>query len=79
MFDRRVAVNHELAEGDYEQCFACRRPLDETDRASAQYRPGVSCPHCHDKLTPAQRRRFSERQRQVRLAARRGEKHIGPG
>ena len=77
VFDSRVAVNHDLGEGDYEQCFACRRPITENDMASEKYRPGVSCPSCHDDLTPAQRRRFSERQRQVELAQRRGEKHIG--
>ena len=77
VFDSRVAVNHDLGEGDYEQCFACRRPITEQDMASEKYRPGVSCPSCHDDLTPAQRRRFSERQRQVELAQRRGEKHIG--
>ena len=77
VFDSRVAVNHDLAEGDYEQCFACRRPLNEADRASEKYLPGVSCPRCHDDLTPARRRRFSERQRQVELADNRGEKHIG--
>jgi len=77
VFDGRVAVNHELAEGGYEQCFACRHPLTKADMTSAQYQPGVSCPHCHDHLTPQQRQRFSERQRQVQLAERRGEKHIG--
>ena len=77
VFDSRVAVNHDLGEGDYEQCFACRRPITEKDMASEKYQPGVSCPRCHDELTPAQRRRFSERQRQVELAQRRGKKHIG--
>lgn len=77
VFDGRVAVNHELAEGGYEQCFACRHPITEADMASAQYQAGVSCPHCHDNLTPQQRRRFRERQRQVELARSRGEKHIG--
>ena len=77
VFDSRVAVNHDLGEGDYEQCFACRRPITDKDMASEKYQPGVSCPHCHDDLTPAQRRRFSERQRQVELAVSRGEKHIG--
>ena len=77
VFDSRVAVNHDLGEGDYEQCFACRRPITEKDMASEKYQPGVSCPRCHDDLTPAQRRRFSERQRQVELAESRGEKHIG--
>ena len=77
VFDGRVAVDHELAEGEYEQCFACRRPLSQDDVASEKYQPGVSCPRCHDELTPEQRRRFSERQRQVELAESRGEKHIG--
>ena len=79
VFDSRVAIDHELEEGEYEQCYACRRPVDETDMASEKYLPGVSCPHCHDELTPEQRRRFSERQRQVELAQSRGEKHIGSG
>ncbi|HIF51693.1 MAG TPA: rhodanese-related sulfurtransferase, partial [Thiotrichaceae bacterium] len=27
VFDSRVSVDHELAEGSYHQCFACRRPV----------------------------------------------------
>ena len=77
VFDSRVAVDHELAEGEYEQCYACRRPLNQEDVASEKYQPGVSCPRCHDDLTPEQRQRFSERQRQVELAESRGEQHIG--
>ena len=77
VFDSRVAVDHELAEGEFEQCFACRRPLRQDDMASEKYLPGVSCPRCHDDLTPEQRLRFSERQRQVELAESRGEQHIG--
>ena len=77
VFDSRVAVDHDLAEGEYEQCFACRRPLRQEDMASEKYRPGVSCPRCHDDLTPEQRRRFGERQRQVELAESRGGQHIG--
>ena len=77
VFDNRVAINHDLAEGDYEQCFACRRPITEEDMASEKYQPGVSCPRCHDDLSPDQRQRFGERQRQVELAEDRGEKHIG--
>ncbi len=77
VFDSRVAVDHELAEGEFEQCFACRRPLRQDDMASEKYQPGVSCPRCHDDLTPEQRQRFSERQRQVELAESRGEQHIG--
>lgn len=46
VFDTRVAVDRDLAEGGYEQCHACRRPLSSEDLASADYREGVSCPHC---------------------------------
>ncbi len=77
VFDARVAINHDLEKGSYEQCFACRRPITQDDINSAKYQPGVSCPHCYDTLSPAQRERFQERQRQVDLAEQRGEKHIG--
>jgi len=46
VFDSRVAVDRDLAEGGYEQCHACRRPLSSKDLASPDYRKGVSCPHC---------------------------------
>ena len=79
VFDGRVAIDHDLEQGDYAQCFACRRPITQEDMASEKYQPGVSCPHCHDDLSIEQRKRFGERQRQVELAASRGEKHIGGG
>ncbi|VAW53317.1 Rhodanese domain protein UPF0176, partial [hydrothermal vent metagenome] len=41
------------------------------------YSRGVSCPHCYDKKTDAQRKRFLEREKQVQLAKARGEEHIG--
>ena len=31
VFDSRVSVDHQLAEGNYEQCFACRRPITDED------------------------------------------------
>jgi UPF0176 protein len=46
VFDTRVAVDRDLAEGGYIQCHACRRPLTSEDIKSADYREGVSCPHC---------------------------------
>lgn len=46
VFDDRVAVDRDLAEGGYQQCHACRRPLTSEDLESPQFRPGVSCPHC---------------------------------
>lgn len=46
VFDKRVAVDRDLAEGGYVQCHACRRPLSSDDIASIHYEEGVSCPHC---------------------------------
>ncbi|MGB0662464.1 MAG: rhodanese-related sulfurtransferase [Pontibacterium sp.] len=77
VFDNRVAVNHSLQKGQYDQCNACRMPITEEEKQSPAYVKGVSCPHCIDKLTDAQRQRFIERERQMELAKQRGEAHIG--
>jgi len=77
VFDNRVSVNHSLEKGSYDQCHACRLPITDEDKRSEKYTPGVSCPHCFDKTTPAQRQRFSQREKQVQLAKIRGEEHIG--
>jgi len=77
VFDNRVSVNHALEKGTYDQCHACRRPVSAADKASPLYQPGVSCPACHDSKSDSARRRFREREKQVRLARRRGEAHIG--
>lgn len=77
VFDGRVAVNHDLEQGQYDQCYACRFPLTEEQKQSEHYIEGVSCHRCHDKVTDAQRSRYQERQRQIALAAERGEAHIG--
>ena len=77
VFDGRVAVNHDLRPGTYHMCHACRMPLSETDLNSDDYQDGVSCPHCKPSLNPQRAARFAERQKQIRLAAERGEKHLG--
>ena len=77
VFDSRVAVDSELAEGNYEQCYACRRPLSEQDLLSNLYQKGISCPFCINETSDAQRASFRERQHQVELAEKRNEKHIG--
>jgi len=77
VFDQRVAVNHRLESGDHSLCHGCRMPLSPADRELPSYEKGVSCRHCVDRLAPEDRERFSERQRQVVLARRRGEAHIG--
>ena len=77
VFDNRVAVNHQLEKGQYDQCHGCRHPITEADKASGRYQPGVCCPQCFDRLTDEQKARFAERQRQIELAAQRGEQHVG--
>ncbi len=77
VFDERVSVTHGLEEGEAELCRACRRPLDSEDRASPYYVAGISCPHCHEARSDADRARYAERHRQVELAGRRGKRHIG--
>jgi len=77
VFDERVAVNHKLEKGQYDQCHACRHPITEDDMASSEYIPGVSCPRCFESLTAEQKQRFQEREKQVQLARQRGETHIG--
>jgi len=77
VFDGRVAVNHDLEQGQYDQCFACRFPLTEDEMKSEHYVKGVSCHRCHENVTDEQRARFAERERQIQLAEQRGENHIG--
>ncbi|MEH6462388.1 MAG: rhodanese-related sulfurtransferase [Shewanella psychromarinicola] len=77
VFDNRVAVNHSLEKGQYDQCNACRMPITEAEKQSEAYVQGVSCPHCIDNIPQEQRQRFIERERQVQLAKQRGEAHIG--
>ncbi|MFJ1269345.1 rhodanese-related sulfurtransferase [Legionella lytica] len=77
VFDDRVAVNHSLEKGSYEQCHACRLPISEEDMRSESYVQGVSCPHCVDQHTEIQKQRHQEREKQNQLAKARGETHIG--
>ena len=77
VFDNRVAVNHRLEKGRYDQCHGCRHPITDEDKHSGKYEVGVCCPHCFDTLTDDQKLRFRERQKQVELAAQRGEPHVG--
>jgi UPF0176 protein len=77
VFDNRVTVDHDLAEGDFEVCPACRMPLTEEDRAAPEFELHVSCPKCFDRLTESRRESLLERARQMELASRRGERHLG--
>ncbi|HCG69585.1 MAG TPA: hypothetical protein DE147_03950 [Gammaproteobacteria bacterium] len=77
VFDQRVSVDAKLQQGQYKQCYACRHPLSAQELASPDFEHGVSCSYCIDKTSKQRRQQFRERQHQVRLAAQRGQQHIG--
>ncbi|MEG4804074.1 rhodanese-related sulfurtransferase [Microcoleus sp. ARI1-B5] len=77
VFDERVSVVHDLKPGNYELCRGCRHPISQEDKASELFVLGVSCPHCHDSKTETKKQGLSERQRQIELAKRRNQVHIG--
>ncbi|TWC35011.1 UPF0176 protein [Pseudomonas sp. SJZ079] len=75
VFDNRVTVRHDLSEGDYDQCHACRTPISVEDRQSEHYAPGISCAHCWDSLPEKTRAGARERQKQIELALARKQPH----
>jgi len=77
VFDNRVSVTHALEKGSYDQCHACRMPITDIDKQGHKYQQGISCLACYDRKTDHERARFREREKQVQLASRRGEPHIG--
>ena len=77
VFDQRVAVKHNLIEGDYDQCFACRHPLSPDEMKSQHYKAGISCPYCYNHLSSEKLTSVKERQKQIELARARGDIHIG--
>jgi UPF0176 protein len=77
VFDERVSVKHGLELGSLQLCHACRFPIHAEDRLSERFVEGVSCPNCFDDRSDADRTRFAERQKQIALAKKRGQQHIG--
>jgi UPF0176 protein len=77
VFDQRVSVKQDLELGSYDMCHACRMPINDEDKGSPKFSPGVSCPKCYDTIDAKRKKRFEDRQLQIDLAKRRGEFHIG--
>ena len=77
VFDNRVTVNHQLEKGEYDQCHACRLPLTQQQMQHEHYQKGVSCEFCFDKQSAEQKERFAQREKQMQLAQRRGDTHLG--
>lgn len=78
VFDKRTAVGHGLQVEDYELCHGCLSPLNAEERRAPEYEEGVCCPYCASTLTEQKKISARERQKQVRLAEKRGNVHIGP-
>ena len=77
VFDQRVSVRHGLVEGDYDICFACRRPLAQYDKTHSDYEAGVACHQCQGEFSETDRARFRERQKQIERSRARGDVHLG--
>jgi UPF0176 protein len=77
VFDERVSVGHDLVVGNYDLCHACRHAISTEDKASPLFELGISCPKCFRSTSVDQKKRFTERQKQMDLAAARNEVHIG--
>ena len=77
VFDDRVSLRHGLEEGEYVLCYGCQQPVSSDDFLSPFYEEGVSCPECYGKLSDSQITNSRERQKQIKLAYSRGEKHMG--
>ncbi len=69
VFDRRVALDHNLSPGVYQLCHACGMPLAPKEREREDFVLGVQCLHCENLFTDQDRVRFSERQKQIELKA----------
>ncbi|UXN04535.1 MULTISPECIES: oxygen-dependent tRNA uridine(34) hydroxylase TrhO [unclassified Bartonella] len=72
VFDERVSVGHGLQEGDLVLCRACRRPLSPEDLTKPHYEAGISCESCYGERSEEDRARFRERDKQIKLAKKRG-------
>ena len=77
VFDQRTAVqkghnsngteNSGIEDGSFITCLACGDPVSSQEQASPHYQVGLTCPHCHDRLTPDQHQSNQERLKQRNL------------
>ena len=65
VFDKRVALNHELEKGTYSICHACGMPVSVQDQRRKEYKEGIQCHFCINQFNDDDRKRFEERQKQL--------------
>ncbi len=78
VFDYRVSLNDFLEKGEYDMCYACRMPLSKENKKNKHYLKGQSCEYCYDQITIRQKKRFNEREKQIKLSKGKNLKHLGP-
>lgn len=77
VFDQRVSVVHGLQRGESGLCRGCLHPLSPQDLRDELFLEGVHCRYCAHVLTAEQKKAAQERQRQMRLAKQRNQRHLG--
>ena len=76
VFDQRTAVQQgnkyrRIVDSSFTTCLACGDPLSPEDQTSPQYHRGLTCPYCHNRLTPKQHQSNQERLKQRHLSLER--------
>lgn len=67
VFDKRVAVDPDLNETEFEQCYGCQAVLTAEDQASELYQPPYTCPYCFRTPQQKQKDLLEERNNLVAL------------
>ena len=78
VFDYRVSLNDSLEKGEYDMCYACRMPLSKENKKNKHFLKGQSCEYCYDQTTIKQKKRFNEREKQIKLSKVKNLNHLGP-
>tara|TARA_Y100001968_G_scaffold161721_1_gene147927 strand:+ start:24248 stop:25210 length:963 start_codon:yes stop_codon:yes gene_type:complete len=65
VFDRRVALDHQLSPGSHRLCNACGMPLSPEDCRKSSYVRGIRCHYCEDRFSDIDRKRFADRQKHI--------------
>ncbi|MFQ6646391.1 hypothetical protein Gotur_019559 [Gossypium turneri] len=64
VFDKRVAVEHGLIQGNFKLCYGCKQPVSDADMEAPEWEYGVSCPYCYSTKSEEEKERARARQRQ---------------
>ncbi|CAN7138075.1 unnamed protein product [Brassica rapa subsp. narinosa] len=64
VFDKRVSVEHGLAQGTHKLCYGCKQPISDEDMEAPEYECGVSCPYCFSEKSEEEKERARARQSQ---------------